>query len=72
MVNEEDKLCALALVMIGAISIIGGDATFFVWTLMIGVPLFFSKKERGGSYNGRFKKTNGYTRGGRKTICKCS
>lgn len=41
----KNKLYALLLVMIGALSIfIEYDGTFFIFTLMIGLPLFFAKE----------------------------
>ena len=41
----KNKLYALLLVIIGTLSIfIEYDATFFIFTLMIGLPLFFDKE----------------------------
>ncbi len=41
----KNKLYALLLVIIGTLSIfIEYDVTFFIFTLMIGIPLFFSKE----------------------------
>jgi len=41
----KNKLYALLLVIIGALSIlIEYDGTFFIFALMIGLPLFFAKE----------------------------
>lgn len=41
----KNKLCALALIIIGIIiTNIDNDATSLVFTLLIGIPLFFSKQ----------------------------
>jgi predicted nucleic acid-binding Zn ribbon protein len=41
----KNKLYALLLVIIGTLSIfIEYDATFFIFALMIGLPLFFAKE----------------------------
>jgi hypothetical protein len=41
----KNKLYALLLVIIGALSIpIEYDCTFFIFALMIGLPLFFAKE----------------------------
>lgn len=41
----KNKLYAVALIAIGAVSVpIDYDATFFVFTLMFGLPMFFSKE----------------------------
>jgi len=43
----KNKLHALLLVIIGALSIlIEYDGTFFIFALMIGLPLFFAKENR--------------------------
>lgn len=40
-----NKLMASIFIIVGALSIlIDKDATFFIFTLMLGLPLFFSKK----------------------------
>ena len=41
----KNKLYALLLIIIGAVSIpIEYDGTFFILTLMLGLPLFFAKE----------------------------
>ncbi len=41
----KNKLYALLLVIIGALSIlIEHDGTFFIFALIIGLPLFFAKE----------------------------
>lgn len=41
----KNKLCAIALIIIGFLPIyIENDATVLVVSLMIGIPLFFSKQ----------------------------
>lgn len=41
----KNKIYSLILIGIGALSIlIGYDSTFFIFALMIGLPLFFAKK----------------------------
>lgn len=41
----KNKLYALLLVIIGALSVlIEYDVTFFIFTLMLGLPLFFAKE----------------------------
>jgi hypothetical protein len=41
----KNKLYALLLVIIGALSVlIEYDVTFFIFTLMFGLPLFFAKE----------------------------
>lgn len=41
----KNKLYALLLVIIGALSIlIEYDGTFFIFAFMIGIPLFFAKE----------------------------
>jgi len=41
----KNKLYALLLIIIGALSIpIEYDGTFFILTLMLGLPLFFAKE----------------------------
>ena len=41
----KNKLCVLALIMLGLLTpIISGDATVLVFTLLIGIPLFFVKE----------------------------
>ncbi|HHW90769.1 MAG TPA: hypothetical protein GX745_07715 [Clostridiales bacterium] len=40
----KNKLYALVLILIGLVSIlIERDGTFFIFALMIGIPLFFAK-----------------------------
>lgn len=40
-----NKLCAIALIMVGIIlRFISNDITFLVFTLLIGMPMFFSNK----------------------------
>lgn len=40
----KNKICVLALILIGILStIISNDATVLVFTLLIGIPLFFVK-----------------------------
>lgn len=40
----KNKLIALALITLGALSVgLEKDITFLVFTLLIGIPLFFSK-----------------------------
>lgn len=41
----KNKLYAIAFIFLGALSVpIEWDATFFLFTLMVGVMLFFSKE----------------------------
>ena len=41
----KNKLCSLILIGIGALSVlIEYDGTFFILSLMFGLPLFFSKE----------------------------
>jgi len=41
----KNKLCALVLILIGLVPIlIERDVTLFIFTLMIGLPLFFAKE----------------------------
>ena len=41
----KNKLCALALIIIGVIATnIDNDATVLAFTLLIGLPLFFAKR----------------------------
>ena len=41
----KNKLYSLILIGIGALSVlIDYDATFFIFTLMFGLPLFFAKE----------------------------
>ena len=41
----KNKLYALVLILIGLVPIlIERDVTFFIFALMIGLPLFFAKK----------------------------
>lgn len=41
----KNKLYSIALISVGALSVpIEWDATAFVFTLMIGIPLFFAKE----------------------------
>ena len=41
----KNKLYAIAIIFLGALSVpIEWDATFFLFTLMVGVMLFFSKE----------------------------
>ena len=41
----KNKLYALVLILIGLVSIlIERDGTFFIFALMIGLPLFFAKE----------------------------
>lgn len=41
----KNKLYAGLFVMIGVVSmLISLDATFFIFTLVVGIPLFFSKR----------------------------
>ena len=43
----KNRILAVLLIIIGAFSLsIEGDATFFVFSLLIGIPLFFSKEDR--------------------------
>jgi uncharacterized membrane protein YiaA len=40
-----NKICALALIGLGLISAsISNDATFLIFTLLFGIPLFFSRR----------------------------
>lgn len=40
----KNKICVVALILIGILStIISDDATVLVFTLLIGIPLFFVK-----------------------------
>ena len=40
-----NKFLAIMLIMLGMIgTTIGNDSTFLVFTLMFGIPLFFSKR----------------------------
>jgi hypothetical protein len=42
---RKNKICALLLIFGGAVSVLlEGDSTFLVFTLMIGIPLLFSKQ----------------------------
>lgn len=41
----KNKIMSIILMVIGVLSIfIEGDATFTIFSLMIGLPLFFAKK----------------------------
>ncbi len=41
----KNKIMATALILLGYLSTkIEGDGAFFIFTLLIGVPLFFEKK----------------------------
>lgn len=41
----KNKICAIALLICGGISIfIEGDATVFIFMLIIAIPMFLSKK----------------------------
>ena len=41
----KNKLYALVLILIGVVSIlIDRDGTFFIFALMLGLPLFFSRE----------------------------
>lgn len=43
----KNKVYSLILIAIGALSIlIEYDGTFFIFTLMLGIPLFFSKENQ--------------------------
>lgn len=43
----KNKIYSLILIMTGVLPIlIDGDGTFFIFVLMLGVPLFFSKKNQ--------------------------
>jgi len=45
METRKNKLISISMILIGYLSIfIDGDATGFVFCLIIGVPLFFSKE----------------------------
>ena len=40
----KNKIIATALILLGYLSTkIEGDGTFFIFTLLIGIPLFFEK-----------------------------
>ena len=40
-----NKICSLLLILIGVVPIlIERDGTFFIFTLMLGIPMFFSKE----------------------------
>lgn len=41
----ENKITALVLMFLGWLSAKAGDGTGFVFTLMLGIPAFFSKKK---------------------------
>ena len=44
-IRRKNRLYALLFILIGTLSIfIEYDITFFVFTLFIGIPMFFSKK----------------------------
>lgn len=41
----KNKIYSFLLILLGALSIlIEYDGTFFIFTLMLGIPLFFSKE----------------------------
>ena len=41
----KNKIMATVLILLGYLSTkIEGDGTFFIFTLVIGIPLFFEKK----------------------------
>lgn len=43
----KNKLCALALIILGIIATsIDKDATVLIFTLLLGIPLFFSRKNQ--------------------------
>lgn len=45
----KNKLCALALIILGLLTVfIEYDATFFIVTLLIGIPLFLEKENQIG------------------------
>lgn len=47
----KNKILAVLLIIMGALSLsLDNDATFFVFSLLIGIPLFFSKEDR--TYSG--------------------
>lgn len=42
-----NKICALSLIGLGCASVsINNDATFLIFTLLFGIPLFFSRRNR--------------------------
>lgn len=41
----KNKICSLAIILLGLLSTrIDGDCTLFIFTIMLGVPLFLAKK----------------------------
>ena len=45
MQHFKNKLCAIAIILLGVVSnFISCDATFLVFALLFSIPLFFAKK----------------------------